>query len=267
MSLSIEQASTSNYLVPAAGRTQAVTIAGVLSATPFVQDWRQFSIDNMPFQPQGVFIDNRAGTGDVVITIRPIGFDVVCPAGSSIQAQFPAPNGQSCSIIGQGQATLVFVDFPVLPSSGLTQISGVVQVAVTGQPVSVQGAVDVAGVPYNVRLSPAAAAPYNASITGAAVSAVIAPVANSIMRRLRLALTGDASLAAAGALTISAVLNGVMVFSEIVHMPAVAGTGAQLYVADYDVSDLAYNVGAGNLTVNISAALATGSLSINTSFA
>lgn len=123
---------TTNYLVPASGKTHSVAFGGIYSATPFAIDWRQFMVDNYQFQPQGVFIDNSLGIAALVITILPIKFTVTCPAGVTGQFQFPAPDNQTCSITGNGQASVVFVDFPVLPNAGLINIGNTVNVNVTG---------------------------------------------------------------------------------------------------------------------------------------
>jgi hypothetical protein len=115
-----------NYLVPAGGACHGVTFQGLFSSTALLVDWRQFSIDNFPFQPQGAFIDNSQGTSPIIITILPLNYSVSMPAGISGQVQFPAPNGQTCTITGNGQATIVFADFPVMPEKGSTAISGTV---------------------------------------------------------------------------------------------------------------------------------------------
>lgn len=106
---------TMNYLVPASGTTSGFDVSQVFSATPVNIDWRTIGLDGKPFVPSGVFIDNTLGTGAIRIVINENGFVVQCPAGAAIQTQYPAPLGQSVSITGLGQATVVFVDFPVIP--------------------------------------------------------------------------------------------------------------------------------------------------------
>jgi hypothetical protein len=109
---------TTNYLVPSSGGTHAIPIAGVLSAAPVVLDWRNFNSDSFPFQPQGAYIDNSAGTGPLTLEIfagESLVWTVVVDTGYVMHANFPAPNGQVHSVTGLGQATIVFVDFPVLP--------------------------------------------------------------------------------------------------------------------------------------------------------
>lgn len=130
--MNVIQTNTTNYLVPSSGNTHGVNFNGVFTATPYAIDWRQFSVDNFPFSPQGVFIDNSQGTGTLTINFQPLNFNVVCPAGIVGQFQFPAADQQTCSITGTGQAAVTFVDFPVLPNSGITQIGNTVNVNVTG---------------------------------------------------------------------------------------------------------------------------------------
>lgn len=107
-----------NYMIPAVGTPRAYLQSGVLSATPVVLDFRNVSgggFDGQPFRPSGVFIDNTQGTGPLSITIVEMSYQIVCPAGQSLNLQFPAPTDITANITGAGQATVVFVDFPVIP--------------------------------------------------------------------------------------------------------------------------------------------------------
>lgn len=107
-----------NYMIPAVGTPRTFIQSGVLSATPVAIDFQNVSggnIDGQPFRPSGVFIDNTQGTGSLTIVINEIAFRMVCPAGQSLNLQYPAPVNQSVQITGLGQATVCFVDFPVIP--------------------------------------------------------------------------------------------------------------------------------------------------------
>jgi hypothetical protein len=150
------QYTTTNYLVPSNGQTHCVSFTGNFSSIPALIDWRQFAIDNQKFQPQGVFIDNSAGTTPLVITILPIGYKVVCGAGMTSQQQFPAPNGQTCTITGDpaNVATVYFVDFPVLPSGLSATITNTVNTNISsispGVTIPVQPTASAQGnAPYN----------------------------------------------------------------------------------------------------------------------
>lgn len=116
MTVSTSQFNTTNFLVPAGGTTHAVGFQGGFTAQPFYIDWRQFTVDAFPFQPQGVYVDNIDGATAVTITVQPIGYRLVVPAGTSAARSFPAPNGQTCTIQGDPAATttsVLFVDYPV----------------------------------------------------------------------------------------------------------------------------------------------------------
>lgn len=116
MTISESQYNTTNFLVPAGGTTHAVGFQGGFTAVPYAIDWRQFTIDAFPFQPQGVYIDNTNGTAPCVVTIEPIGYNISCPAGQSIARSFPAPNGQTAQIVGDPTSqdvNVIFVDYPV----------------------------------------------------------------------------------------------------------------------------------------------------------
>jgi uncharacterized cupin superfamily protein len=107
---------TNNYLVPSSGKTHSYDINGVFSAIPVLLNFATISKDFLAdFNPQGVFIDNSQATGPLTITIVESGYSFSVPAGATQALQFPAPENQTHSIVGLGQASIVYVDFPVLP--------------------------------------------------------------------------------------------------------------------------------------------------------
>ena len=259
-----------NYLVPSSGGTHAVPVVGVFSGTPYAIDWRQFSIDEFPFQPQGIFIDNSLGAGPLTITIQPINWNVTCPAGAVMQSQFPAPDGQTASIVGDGQASVVFVDFPVLPNAGAVQILGTANVNIASpNPLPVLGSVNASGVPYQATEVPVLTTAYQSIgvITGATLSTTITPAANTYLRRLIATFTGNAAMAVAGLNTLTATLNGVIVYEENVYLPvASANVIGAAYRVDLDMSKLGLAAGAGDLVVTLGTALSAGELDINAYF-
>ena len=107
--------STYNYLVPSTGTTRAYGVSEVLSATVKFVDFRAIELYGKPFVPSGVFIDNSQGTGPITIVINEMAFRIICNAGESRAVQYPAPAQQSVNITGLGQASVIFVDFPVIP--------------------------------------------------------------------------------------------------------------------------------------------------------
>ena len=166
------QQSLTNFLVPAGGTTHGVVISGTFSATPYLVDWRQWKIDNFPFQPQGAYIDNSSGTTELTLTILPIGWKIVVPAGSQRACSFPAPNGQSATIAADpaNPCSVTFVDFPVFPDTD----------SVT-QPVSVPASAP-GGVPYNVRPqqpSPVFGSTVSLAVTTASADAALSGTANA----------------------------------------------------------------------------------------
>ncbi|HKY45375.1 MAG TPA: hypothetical protein VJM50_19945 [Pyrinomonadaceae bacterium] len=107
-----------NYLIPQVGSPRCFVVSQVLGPTPYRLDFRSVPggmIDGQPFRPSGVFIDNTAGAGDLEILVNEINYNMLCPAGDSLNAQFPAVMDSTFNITGDGQATIVFVDFPVMP--------------------------------------------------------------------------------------------------------------------------------------------------------
>jgi hypothetical protein len=107
-----------NYMIPAVGTPRGYVQTGVLSATPVTIDFSGVSggyWDGQPFRPSGVFIDNTQGTGQLALMVREIAYQMTCPAGGMLHLQFPAPLDVTVDITGLGQATLIFVDIPVMP--------------------------------------------------------------------------------------------------------------------------------------------------------
>lgn len=107
-----------NYMIPAIGTPRGYFWSGVLDAAPVNIDFRNVSgggIDGQPFRPSGIFIDNTQGVGPVTVVINEISYQIVCEAAASLHLQFPAPVELTVSFVGDGQATIAFVDFPVLP--------------------------------------------------------------------------------------------------------------------------------------------------------
>jgi len=260
---------TTNYLVPSSGRTQAVLVEGTFSAQAYEIDWRQYNVDSdQGFQPQGVFIDNSLGLDTLTITIEPIGWEVTCAAGTRVTENFPAPNGQQAFITGNGDATIVFVNFPVLPSAGAVTIQGG-SVEIGGQPISTVPSVNSGGVPYQTQEIPVTANNpiFNNSITGAVTTTgnMTPASVNQYLRKLELRLTGDVSLVAAGLNLITATLNGVPIWKASVYIPGAAPNVAQYWAEtiDFTNDDIGLNFGAGSLVVTVSTALATGHLECN----
>lgn len=266
---------TTNYLVPAGGATHAIPVSGVFGGTPEIIDWSQYAIDNFPFQPQGAYVDNSQGAGALTIEILTgvngtVFWTVTVPAGAVQAVSFPAPNGQAASITGDGQATVIFVDFPVLPSGTDVTVSNTVSVdIVSPDPVPTAPSVNSGGIPYQNTEVPVLVTPFfNNTITGGTTSSGdITPAANTFLRKLILTLTGNVTLAAAGLNLITATLNGVVVFEENVYIPAAAANDGEYWSKILDFEKIGLSVGAaGSLVVTVGTALATGELDINAYF-
>lgn len=135
-----------NYMIPAVGTPRGYFWSGVLTGAPVTIDFRNVSgggIDGQVFRPSGVFIDNTQGAGNLSVTINEIAYQMICLPGELLNLQFPAPIDVTVSFVGNGQATLAFVDFPVLPyrnlASGgmvnpMTTIGDIIFAQVAGTP-------------------------------------------------------------------------------------------------------------------------------------
>ncbi len=268
--MNINQGGTTNYLVPSSGKTHFVSYGGVFSATPYPIDWRQYSLNNFPFQPQGAFIDNTQGTGPLTINIQPIDFNVVVPAGVGAQVQFPAPEGQSMKITGTGQATVVFVDFPVLPNSGLVDIGNTVNIVIAGISAGVSlpvvPSVNSQGVPYQVQQIPAAS--FSTHTSGTTSGTVTPATPDLNLRKLTISITENAAQAAAGVNQLTVTLNGTQIFSEGVYIPAAGGGNAGLaYHRDLPFDSAQQYAAAGALVWSLASPLTAGQVDVNGYFA
>lgn len=106
----------SNYIVPAAGTTRGYSVRKVFDPLqPDVIDFRQIALDGQPYRPSGVFVDNTRNSDPLTVVVNEIGFTIIVPAGANVATPYPAPIQHSVTIIGNGEAVLVFVDFPVIP--------------------------------------------------------------------------------------------------------------------------------------------------------
>ena len=106
--------STFNYLVPAAGTTNAFSCTNVQAANDAIDFSQVTSQSGLPFNPSGLQIDNNNGTVPAVFTIVQTGFSVSCPVGKQMGVQFPAPAGFTVQVTCNG-ANFAFVDYPVIP--------------------------------------------------------------------------------------------------------------------------------------------------------
>lgn len=110
--------SVSNFLVPASGSTNSVVFDQTFSAgVPVVVNFAGYEISGIPFRPSGVLIDNTASPNQISVTIPEIGYTMICAAGEMLHLPYPAPINHSASISGDGDATVIFVDYPVIPYS------------------------------------------------------------------------------------------------------------------------------------------------------
>lgn len=260
--------SAQNYLVPSSGGTHFVPVSGVFGGTPFVVDFRQFTIDQFPFSPQGVFIDNSQGTGDLQITVQPGGWVIDCPAGARLSTSYPAPQGQVCSITGNGQATVIFVDFPVLPNAGAVTVIGTVNADIVGpNPLPVSAPANVGGVPYQVTVEPIPLVNHQGIINGALVSYDTGALpAGTNLYKIYLNILAQSTLGAAAELTVTVTLNGVQIWQGFPLIPSVVSTTSGMGIIDKEISfpgEAAMPTGGGHLVVAISAAFATGALVVN----
>jgi hypothetical protein len=266
-----------NFLVPAAGQTHCVGIQGApFTGQVYTADWRQFQLDNFPFQPQGMYVDNTASSSATTITVMPLGITMTVPPGAFWAVHYPAPNGQQTIIsapnsVAGDVCNIWFVDYPVIPFQiSATEATGSQDVTVTNWTyagnVPVQGtALATGNVPYRTQeYVPQAAANY---LNG--VGNIAPAIANQNLRRMKITLSGDAVLAAAGETTLTVQANGVTIYEQTIYLPnAIPAAPVPFYIlADEDFGLIGIPMAAGDLSIALSTALgATGKLETNAYF-
>ena len=106
---------TFNFLVPQDGTTHSVRSQFLASATPYQINWAGFnSANNIPFRPQGFRIDTTLCSANTIITLLPIGMSMTIPKSVVAWYSFPAPEGQTVAITGNGPCIIDWVNFPVV---------------------------------------------------------------------------------------------------------------------------------------------------------
>lgn len=109
--------SVSNYLIPATGSPNAFMVRENFSSSPKNINFDNISLSGIPFRPSGVIIDNTANTDPINVLIPELSYQVECPGGASLMMPYPAPMHHTASITGNGTATVIFVDYPLIPYS------------------------------------------------------------------------------------------------------------------------------------------------------
>ncbi len=102
---------------------------------------------------------------------------------------------------------------------------------------------------------------FSASLTGTGGSVVGPASEPNALRRVRLTLSGDAAIAAAGEQTIEITYNGIAVFEDTIYMLAAGADNAALwYEADIDLGSLGVHstVASADLTLTLGTALTAG---------
>lgn len=108
-----QKRAVSNYLVPADGGTHCMAFTQDFS-NPLNIDWSQYNQDGLEFNPSGFIVNNQSGA-NMLIKVNEINHTIIIPNGMYVSMQYPAPVGHTLTITGAGNATIVFVDYPVLP--------------------------------------------------------------------------------------------------------------------------------------------------------
>lgn len=139
--------SVTNFLVPATGSTNAYQIRDTFSSTPKFINFNNVELDGQAFRPSGVIVDNTQGDDDLVILINEISYRIVVPAGQTLQMPYPAPLNHTANITGDGDATVLFVDYPVIPYGGSVASGGGGEIP---QPLEVFGNVNITTSPLEV---------------------------------------------------------------------------------------------------------------------
>lgn len=275
------QASTTNFLVPAEGQTHVVGVIGKPFGSPALVDWRQFAVDNFPFQPQGAYIDNTASTTAVTLSTNPAGVTITVPAGAFWAIHWPAPNGQTTTIASIGAIStdicnVWFVDYPIIPyqisaanASGASEAVQVVSWTATQDVLTNPTALAQGNLPYRTQELPPPVEYHYLSLSGATVTVNVVPTQpNQNLRKLRIYVSGDAFIAAAGDNLLTVALNAITIFERTFTLPgaAVVSPTQGFTLCELDLDSIGLNAAAGSLAITISNALSAGKIDINSYF-
>ncbi|MGC9239854.1 MAG: hypothetical protein ACP5D5_09345 [Acidithiobacillus sp.] len=100
-----------------------------------------------------------------------------------------------------------------------------------------------------------------------ATSLTLTPPANTNLRLLHINVSDNATQSTAGVITITATLNGVVVYVGGVYVPASALDNAgSLMQVNLNFSAVAPNAGTGSLVITLSGALSAGDIFVNAYF-
>ena len=268
MAIQAQTLNTTNLLIPYGQTTHAVQTQFTASATPTQWSWGSYTLQqgsNVTFSPQAAYVDNTAGTAPLVVTISPIGYTFTVPAGVSSSVNYPAPlSGQGFSATGSGNASIVWVDYPIVGANVSVTQQGASDVVVTNSP-TVLVPQNYNGAPYDSYIIPQQLTFASGSIAAGATSYTYT---NSNATSFRVAyidaeISPDATLAAAGVITLSYELNGTPFYITKQYVPAAASNGSIYTRVPIGPVGGPVLANGQNLSVNLSSALATGSVTVN----
>lgn len=265
---SLSQFTANNYLVPASGRVHGVSYKndfGGVQSTDSV-DWGSYKVNNFPFIPQGAFIDNTQGTGDLTIYIEEIQYTIFVPQGISKQSQFPALDRSTMTITGTGQVSIFFVDFPVLPDSGLVNIGNTVSVNLSSY--SFAGALPVLpsinnqGIPYQITKIRPQGEFKQAQITGSALTASLTPSASGFLQRLKIYVPDDVKIGTAGENLITISVGALVIQQFGIYLDTTTALRSP-HAFDVEFDDLKAGNAGDVVTVTIGTVLTGGTIFVN----
>lgn len=89
------------------------------TATPYLMDFRNLTVDSLRFTPRGAYIDNTKSANAVTLTVQPIDMQITVPAGALWAVHWPTPRQMWMLISSNSTSTdvtnIYFVDYPIMP--------------------------------------------------------------------------------------------------------------------------------------------------------
>lgn len=248
----------------------SVTMA---SGTVSEVDLRALQNLNILQQVQGMFVDNSANSGTVVISIS-TGMDLLIPGYS--QGFFPvfvAPNAPVFSFTGSGTVTVTLTNF-AMPAAvwGTLSLGNVF----TGSPLLVRDAAleaTINSLTAALNATPLALSSgdvwvpkrvgslsYYAIVTAATTYNLIVGSPSAFVTGAYAYLTPNATLAAAGNVVVTLGAFSGTILARTMYVPAVAANAS---IPIFEVDDLSYQPQpADTITLTLSAAFATGGVEV-----
>ena len=262
----VQSAGVSNGNVPKTSRVYGFTL-NLVSGIAQSFDLRPLRNLNQIKEVQGIFIDNSANALPASVTASVAQTIVVPPQSQGVYPLYLSAD-DVLILTGSGTVRYILFNFPTpaanwsAASTGLPVVGGLVQTQDVALDAAIQNGALNAGVALygngDAIQHKRGGIAYNGELSAAATTVIVAGSPSAFISSVHLALSPDATLAAAGIVTVTAAFtNAGTIFSRKVYVP-LAATNSVVPVIDVDGLSLIGTLGGDSFSITLSTAFATG---------